>query len=262
MKCPICNNESDNDICLVCGYDLENDMLYHKSINQLSQQEIDKHNKQIEILKQNYNKPKHNHILDSLDIESLEAFGEEYYRHRDYQTSAIYYNEAMLRGSVEAAVHMGVIYENGKGVKKDYHKAKECYEIGVEDFDSLAIYKLGTFYQEGYGVEVDYTKARKLYIEAADLGESSAMVALGRMYELGLGVDVNYIKAKRWYNEAIDFDDDEAMIYLSKLYEEGKGCHQNIEKAMDYLEKAIERGFFIGLDNIDKLEKYKNSKEE
>lgn len=262
MKCPICNNESDHDICLVCGYDLENDLIYHNNINLLNDREIQKHNKQIEILKQNYNKPKHNNILDSLDIELLETYGEEYYSQRDFLTAAIYYNEAMLRGSIEAALQMGTMYEYGKGVKRDYYKAFACYSVAADDFDSLAIYKLGTFYQEGYGVEVNYTKARKLYIEAADLGESSAMVALGRMYELGLGVDVNYIKAKRWYNEAIDFDDGEAMIYLSKLYEEGKGCHKNIEKAMYYLDKAVECGFYIGLENIDKLERYKNSKEE
>lgn len=65
IKYPICDNETQVDICLICGCDLEN-------IQKLSQNKINKNTRQIIILKKQFDKLKYNNILDNKDIYEIE----------------------------------------------------------------------------------------------------------------------------------------------------------------------------------------------
>lgn len=67
------------------------------------------------------------------------------------------------------------------------------------------MYLLGKCYEQGKGVKQDYAKARSLYEKAAQRTDhvgAPAMVYLGDMYAKGLGVVVDTAKAKAWYQKA------------------------------------------------------------
>ena len=66
---------------------------------------------------------------------------------------------------------------------------------------------LGMFYQNGHGVMRDYGKAMEWYIKGANSGDDSAMNSIGFMYMQGLGVEKNYDQAEYWYKKAIKIND-------------------------------------------------------
>lgn len=76
---------------------------------------------------------------------------------------------------------------------------------GPAERHTTSKYLLGKCYEQGKGVKQDYAKARSLYEKAAQRTDhvgAPAMVYLGDMYAKGLGVVVDTAKAKAWYQKA------------------------------------------------------------
>ena len=69
---------------------------------------------------------------------------------------------------------MGLCYETGAGVVKDYVKAVECYRIAAENGVSGAQYHLANCYVDGKGIDVDMDKAAYWYRKAAEQGYKDA----------------------------------------------------------------------------------------
>lgn len=63
-------------------------------------------------------------------------------------------------------------------------------------------YYIGLLYEEGQGVPRDYKTALTWYTKAAKKGDVDAAFALGRMYSQGLGVDQDRARAYAWYGRA------------------------------------------------------------
>jgi hypothetical protein len=72
----------------------------------------------------------------------------------------------------------------------------------AEQGDADAQFNLGLMYETGDGVARDYAEAIKWYRLAARQGISKAQNNLGVMYELGSGVLQNNVTAHMWYNIA------------------------------------------------------------
>ena len=68
--------------------------------------------------------------------------------------------------------------------------------------DANAQFFLGVMYDFGLGVHRDYARAVKWYRKAADLGFSRAQSNLGQMYSKGRGVPQDDAQAHMWYNLA------------------------------------------------------------
>jgi TPR repeat protein len=81
-----------------------------------------------------------------------------------------YSSEACHLHSGGECYYLGELYALGQGVKQDYFKAKEYYEMACDDFDdTAACYALGDLYRHGQGVTQDYFKAKEYYDKACDL---------------------------------------------------------------------------------------------
>lgn len=72
--------------------------------------------------------------------------------------------------NAKSCIELGSLYENGKGVKQDYLKAKELYEKACDSGEALGCAVLGVLYETGKGVRQDYFKAKEFYGKACDLG--------------------------------------------------------------------------------------------
>ena len=84
------------------------------------------------------------------------------------------YNAAVIenaaaKGNASAMYKLGVLYENGSGVTKDYAKAREWYEKGAAKGDTDAMTNLAMLYYNGYGVAKDPAKANELMNKANDI---------------------------------------------------------------------------------------------
>ena len=72
----------------------------------------------------------------------------------------------------------------------------------AEQGNAKAQYDLGVFYQQGWVVPKNYAEAVKWYRKAADQGEVLAQWSLGVMYQSGLGVPRDYVLSHMWYSLA------------------------------------------------------------
>ena len=74
------------------------------------------------------------------------------------------------------------MYENGLGVEQDYLKAKEYYELSIQQNNTKALINLGNLYENGLGVEQNYSKAKELYELSSNQNNSNAFIFLGNLY--------------------------------------------------------------------------------
>jgi TPR repeat protein len=80
----------------------------------------------------------------------------------------------------------------------------------AERGDAAAQDRLGLMYEAGYGVPRDYVQAYNWYSKAAEqsggedpqeaLAVADAQQNVGRFYNIGRGVPQNYVQAYKWYN--------------------------------------------------------------
>jgi TPR repeat protein len=72
----------------------------------------------------------------------------------------------------------------------------------AEKGDAAAQYHLGLLYEEGQGLKQDYDLARFWYLRAAQKGYVDAYFALGEIYALGRGTQADRSLAYHWYTMA------------------------------------------------------------
>lgn len=77
------------------------------------------------------------------------------------------------QGDVSEMFNVGLYYDNGKGVKRDYSEAKKWYLRAAERGHGGAANNIGDFYEDGNGVSKDLNKARYWYKKAVELGGTS-----------------------------------------------------------------------------------------
>ena len=120
-----------------------------------------------------------------------------------------WYRKAAEQGYAAAQNNLGVAYEYGWGVPKNYAEAVKWYRKAAEQGYAYAQYNLGLMYDNGRGVPQDYAaavkwyrKAAKWYRKAAEQGDAVAQYNLGVMYRDGRGVPQDYAEALRWFRKA------------------------------------------------------------
>ena len=124
---------------------------------------------------------------------------------------------AAEQGDAKAQVTLGFLYEKGRGVRQDYHKAREWYEKAAVQGHPEAQMNLGILYNQGRGVRQDYQKAREWYEKAAAQGFATAQLNLGTLYNHGRGVRKNLATAKDWFGKACDNSNQTGCDYYARL---------------------------------------------
>lgn len=120
----------------------------------------------------------------------------------DPTRAADLYRRAMELGHQDAAVSLGVLYQNGSGVPQDPVRARDLYEGPAAAGHARAQNNLGLLYVRGEGVPQDYTRAAELFRAAADQGLAVAFGNLATMYENGFGVPLDEALAAELYRRA------------------------------------------------------------
>ncbi len=82
--------------------------------------------------------------------------------------------------------------------------AAEWYAKAAHQDHAMALNNLGFLYEQGRGVNKDYKKAFDLYSKAADLDFIPALANVGHCYEKGLGIFQSYRKADSFYRQAAE----------------------------------------------------------
>jgi hypothetical protein len=107
--------------------------------------------------------------------------------------------------------------------------------------NTLAQFNLGMMYETGEGVPRDYAAAAKWYRQAADQGLPQAEQRLGDLLLNGRGVSQDYAEAVRWLSKAAAQGYGVAQFDLGFLAFKGHGMPQDLVQAHMYFSMAAEQ---------------------
>ena len=116
--------------------------------------------------------------------------------------SAADLREQAAQGVADAQTNLGLLYYFGRGVPRDYTKAREWFEKAAAQGHADAQYNLGMLYDFEKGVLQNFASAKRWYEQAAMQGHVGAQNSLGALYEFGHGVKQDSVRAYMWYNIA------------------------------------------------------------
>ena len=145
-------------------------------------------------------------------------------------------------GSADEQRELGIKYQYGKGVPKDYGKAARWYRAAAVKGHAKAQRNLGTMYRLGFGVDGSYEEAARWYRKSAAQGYMKAQRDLGIFYQFGRGVPKDDFEAVRWYRLAAEQGDAKAQANLGFMLKVGRGTKKNLEEAASWYRKAAEQG--------------------
>lgn len=114
---------------------------------------------------------------------------------------------------------------------------------------------LGVRYQEGKGVKRNYSKALEAYAVACDSGERIGCFNIGIMYQLGLGVARNYNEAFQNYVVACESEYARACFNVAVYHLEGVSVPKNKEKSLEFFKKSCDLGYSRGCQEFNEVTK-------
>ena len=128
--------------------------------------------------------------------------GVDAHHRSDYATALREWQPLAEQGNAFAQYNLGLLYDNGQGVPKDYDQARQWYEKAAVQGHAEAQVNLGILHDYGRSVPQDFKKALYWYRLSAKQGNHLAQRRLGLMYERGDGVPKDYVQAYMWYSLA------------------------------------------------------------
>ncbi len=134
------------------------------------------------------------------------------YLRGDYALAEREFRPLAERGNVLAQYKLGLMYNNGEGVKQDFGEAVRWFHRAASLGYAPAQRGLGIKFEKGQGVLRNYGEAVRWYRFGADQGDAASQYRLGRMYVLGRGLRRDFTEAFAWFNLAADQKIEDAAI--------------------------------------------------
>jgi hypothetical protein len=144
---------------------------------------------------------------------------DEAYKAGDMTRFGIFTRKAADLGVARAQFNVGLMYDSGQGVARDYAQAVIWYRKAANQGLAPAQNNLGSLYENGQGVARDYAQAMSWFRKAADQGYAVAQSNVGEMYEKGLGVPKDIAQATVWYEKAAELGNEKAKAKLAEFQE-------------------------------------------
>jgi len=158
------------------------------------------------------------------------------------------------KGDVNAQYNVGIMYDSGAGVPKDFTQALQWYRRAADLGHVYAQYALGLRYYRGEDVARDITQALQWFQKAAEQGDVDAQFSLGGIYFRGDGVPRDFTRALQWYQKAADQGLDRAQVSLGGLYAAGEGVPKDLVIAYVWFNLAAAQGNGQAKGSRDTLE--------
>lgn len=153
----------------------------------------------------------------------------------DYETAFQLLFPLAQQGDAEAAWRVGVMYDNGYGVKEDDAAAYLYTSLSAEQGNADGQWRLGVMYKN----EWEFDDALKYFKLSAEQGNTSGLFFLADMYEYGHGVEKDIHKAIEYYKTAADKGDPSSAWRLGYLYECSEDLDHDYQTALHYYEMAL-----------------------
>ena len=171
-------------------------------------------------------------------LQDQAMLGIKYYHQKNYTKAIECFNTSINNNNnSNSSCFLALMYMNGDGVKQDYNKAKELFELSSQQNNHYAFLGLGNLYRYGLGVEKDIDKASFYYRQSAKQNNLSAIFNIGLIYY----EKYDFINAKECFERASKQNYSFASMLLGTLYKNGYGVKKDYSKVKKYYEIAIEQ---------------------
>jgi len=150
------------------------------------------------------------------------------------------------KGNALAAFRVGVIYEEGCGVRRNRQTAAAYYELAGKNGHVDGAVRLGAFYAQGDVIGVDYKKARALLDGPAAKGHPLANFHLGVMAYRGDEVTPpkpEIALAMKHFKASAEGGFAQAQFIVGQASVEGKELPQDLKAAKLMLQRASSQGY-------------------
>ena len=169
------------------------------------------------------------------------AQGLELFESGDY-TKAFEMLDALGRqGNAQAQQALGVMYENGQGVKKDENLALSLYRQAASQNNESAQYLLATMLERNSGLANTQSEAIKWYRLAATRGQPGAQYRMGQLELTGVNASApDAPKASYWFGLAAAQGDPQAQFQYGLLLMQGRAASP--DRVLGYMWIEIAQG--------------------
>lgn len=168
------------------------------------------------------------------------------------QTAYESWIKSAAKGQADAQFNLGLILEQGTGVKQDLPKAVFWYKKAAIQGHTIAQYNYATMLHFGKGINKDETEAAKWYELAARKGHIAAQSSLAFLYLQHTKASFrNSSKAAYWYNKSAKLGYPESQFNLGLLYASGRGISQNYIQAYAWFDLAFINNYKNALESRD-----------
>jgi len=160
----------------------------------------------------------------------------------DPRKAAYWLLRAARDGQHYAALEMGKLLAQGKGVKRNPEHAVYWWRKAAEDGIPEAQYRLGKAYFDGFGIKENPDKSIYWMTMAAKNGNHEAEYELGRMYHQGYATEKNNILARDWLSRAARSGNFSAINFLAGINQAVKYTTLVYQQSAEILEEKARNG--------------------
>ncbi len=155
----------------------------------------------------------------------------QYHIEQNLEKAISCFYQSLKCGYGEAANKLFTFFYHQNSEFKDYGKAFQIAQVGIELFNANSYFNMGRMFYEGNGVQQDYRKAREYFEVSFDENPKHGGYELGVIYERALGVKKDTEKALDYFSIAAECDDKYSLFKLGVIYSGFyKYKYQDVEK--------------------------------
>ncbi len=165
------------------------------------------------------------------------------------------YTEAAKAGLAWGQFHLGNFYrryDTDEDNRKAFYWCEKAAKQNLPEAQNI----LGLLYEEGKGTKKDLVEAEKWYRKSAEQGYVWGQRNLAVLYACGRGVKENNRIAFYWYKKAAEQGNAEAQNYVGICYACGREVKKDDAIAFYWYQKSAEQNWGWGQYNLARYYKY------
>ncbi len=169
--------------------------------------------------------------------------------YKDEKKAVDWFRKSANQSDMYGQYNLGLMYKQGKGVKRDYQQAFKWFSRAAEQGNEKAMTALGNMYDDGTGVEKDEFKAAEWYVKAAEKGDLIGQCNAAGIFTHPTTIKKNYHNARVLLEYCLkgNPDDDCCLDRMADLYSNGWGVEKDSKKAHELRTKAATNGSVVGM---------------
>lgn len=156
----------------------------------------------------------------------------------DIERGLSHLNTAIDLGNSQAMFRMGVMHDNGIGVRQDALMANDWYRKSKRA--EKPSHATVVFYKEKNNKleRVEYSEIFQDLLKKAQAGNAEIQFYVARIYDDGKKVPRDFAKALEWYKKSAHNNYEEAQFTMGYFYCRGIGVKKDSKKANDWFVKS------------------------